>query len=475
MSLQATENREIQIFDEQMLRLHKTTDKLFAVLFAFQWFLGIGLALWLSPLTWSGNQSEIHLHVYAAIVLGGLIAAFPIYLNLSRPGHSANKYVVAIAQMMFSILFIHLSGGRIETHFHVFGSLAFLAFYRDFKTIGLATLITAADHLLRGMYWPESVYGVLTASPLRAFEHSAWVLFEDTFLIASIKFSLDEMRTIAKKQAELEGALAGVEEIVAERTQELEESKALLVAQQETLIASSKMSALGEMAGGVAHEINTPLAVIAMRAEQMEECLEDGDLDSLDFKEGLSVVRKTTDRIAKIVSGLRFFAREGRKAPIEKVLISTIIDDTLSFCREKFSNYGVDLRAEIEYDCEIECRPVEVSQVILNLLNNAFDVVTGGSEKWIEVGVKNYENRIQVRVTDSGPGIPKDIREKIMQPFFTTKPIGKGTGLGLSLSKGIAEDHNGSLSLSNESSHTQFVLTLPKLQSVEVELIEEAA
>ena len=115
------------------------------------------------------------MHVWAAVVLGGAITAFPVLLALFRPGEALTRYTIGVAQMLMGALLIHLTGGRIETHFHVFGSLAFLAFYRDWRVLVPATIVVAADHLLRGMFWPQSVYGVLVASQWRWLEHAAWV------------------------------------------------------------------------------------------------------------------------------------------------------------------------------------------------------------------------------------------------------------------------------------------------------------
>lgn len=446
------------------------TDRIFAGLFAFQWLLGIIFAVWLSPQTWVGTESQIHAHVYAAVFLGGLAAAFPIFLILTQPGHTLNRYVVATAQMFFSILFIHLTGGRIETHFHVFGSLAFLAFYRDYRPLLLATAITTADHLLRGAYWPQSVYGVLAVTPLRAFEHAAWVLFEDFFLFISMKIGLEELWKIAKHQAAVESTLESVEKTVEERTRELKKSQQTIVEQQQALISSAKMSALGEMAGGVAHEINTPLAVISMRVEQLEECVKDGDFDALDVVETLGVVKTTTDRIAQIVRGLRFFARDGRRLPAQKASVATIVEDTLSLCRERFSNHGVQLEVIKDQSypqLSIECRSVEISQVLLNLLSNSFDAISALQDKWIRIEVSNQEHYVEISVVDSGRGIPKELHEKIMQPFYTTKDIGKGTGLGLSISKGMIESHQGKLYLDKDSPHTRFTVILPKIQQTE--------
>jgi two-component system sensor histidine kinase/response regulator len=190
-----------QLFDEQRQRLFKRTDRLFAGLMAFQWIGGIVAALVLSPRTWSGAQSHVHPHVWAAIFVGGLISLPPIFLALWRPGHTSTRQIISGCQALTSALLIHISGGRIETHFHVFGSLAFLSFYRDWRVLIPNTIVVAADHYLRGVYLPESVYGVLTASPWRWLEHAGWVIFEDVFLISACIRSTQEMWSIAQHSA----------------------------------------------------------------------------------------------------------------------------------------------------------------------------------------------------------------------------------------------------------------------------------
>ena len=116
-----------QLLTEYQDSQWRQTDHLFAVLLVLQWLACVVLAVWISPRAWDGLESHIHPHIWAAVFLGGLIAAGPIALVIVRPGEAITRYVIAAAQMMHSALLIHLSGGRIETHFHVFGSLAFLA------------------------------------------------------------------------------------------------------------------------------------------------------------------------------------------------------------------------------------------------------------------------------------------------------------------------------------------------------------
>jgi PAS domain S-box-containing protein len=216
-----TLQRAGEIFADHQQTIYKHTDRLFAVLMSIQWVAGILAALWISPRTWIGTVSQTHLHVWAAIFLGGAISVLPIALAIKKPGATSTRYVIATAQMMMSALLIHLTGGRIETHFHVFGSLAFLSFYRDWRVLLPATVVVAADHFLRGLFWPASVYGVLAASEWRWLEHAGWVLFEDIFLFIAIKRSVSEMQDIAMRTAEANDLNQSLERRVAERTAEI--------------------------------------------------------------------------------------------------------------------------------------------------------------------------------------------------------------------------------------------------------------
>jgi PAS domain S-box-containing protein len=217
----ATLRRAGELFAGHQQTIYKHTDRLFAVLMTVQWFAGIAAALWIAPQTWIGSASQTHIHVWAAILLGGAINIVPIALAVKRPGAPATRYTIAMGQMMMSALLIHLTGGRIETHFHVFGSLAFLAFYRDWRVLLPATAVVAADHFLRGVFWPESVYGVLSVSQWRWLEHAGWVLFEDAVLFVAIKRSVSEMWDIALQTARTNDLNESLEQRVADRTAEV--------------------------------------------------------------------------------------------------------------------------------------------------------------------------------------------------------------------------------------------------------------
>ena len=174
-----------QLIEVQEQKIVRQTDRLFAMLLMVEWFAAMGVAFFFSPWAWEGNLSRLQEHVWVAIGLGALIVTPPLALALKRPGRVSTRYVVAISQMLIGSLLIHLSCGRIETHFHVFGSLALLAFYRDWKVLVIASAVVIADHFLRNMFWSRSSLGLGDVSSWRWIEHSAWIVFADIFLIRS--------------------------------------------------------------------------------------------------------------------------------------------------------------------------------------------------------------------------------------------------------------------------------------------------
>jgi hypothetical protein len=185
------------------------TDRLFAMLMVGQWAFAILVALTFSPYAWEGKVRSVHVHVWVAVVLGGVLSSLPIALALLRPGWVVTRHVIAAAQMLWSALLIHLTGGRIETHFHVFGSLGILAAYRDWPVLVTATVVVAVDHLIRGLAWPESVYGIVNPEWWRFLEHAFWVVFSISFLIVLCLRSLKDMRAMAERGAELEALSEG--------------------------------------------------------------------------------------------------------------------------------------------------------------------------------------------------------------------------------------------------------------------------
>jgi PAS domain S-box-containing protein len=233
----AVESRAREILERHRRQIFERTDGLFARLMIAQWVAGVAAAVWITPTAWVGRSPSTHVHVWTALLLGGAIALLPVVLALRHPGERLTRHVIAVGQMLASALLIHLTGGRIETHFHVFGSLAFLAFYRDWTVLVSATVVVAADHFLRGLLLPQSVYGVSTIEPWRWLEHAGWVLFEDAFLTIACIQSLREMREIAKRRALLERTNEVVEAQVLERTTALRRQASLLDKARDAIVA----------------------------------------------------------------------------------------------------------------------------------------------------------------------------------------------------------------------------------------------
>ena len=231
------------------------------------------------------------------------------------------------------------------------------------------------------------------------------------------------------------------------------------------LIHSNKMTALGEMAGGIAHEVNTPLGTIGLLAGRIHDLASKEDGNYKAMADSSRIIKEAVRRIGSIVHGLRSFSRDGAADPVVETSVTGIIDSTLALCNERFKQNCVEVRRHGAVELYIACRPTQISQVLLNLLGNAFDAIAQLPEKWIEIESRDLGEKIEIRVTDCGHGVPKDLREKIMQPFFTTKEFGKGTGLGLSISKRLMESHSGSLDIDTSAANTCFVMQLPKANS----------
>lgn len=235
------------------------------------------------------------------------------------------------------------------------------------------------------------------------------------------------------------------------------------VEEQALTIYAAKMATLAEMAGGIAHEINTPLAVILTLASQIKEMLEDGEVEKKMFISSMKTIEDTTTKIASIISGLRTFARESTSDNLSEIPARRLVDDTMALCRERFVNRGVQLEFVVpNSSLTLECNIGQMSQVVMNLLLNCSDALTKTANRWIKIEIQERGADVEISFTDSGGGIPKSHHDKIFRPFFTTKEVGQGPGLGLSVSRSIVVSHGGTLELDSKSPNTRFVITLPK-------------
>ncbi len=377
-----------------------------------------------------------------------------VHCYLNHPG--------LVWTMFATDLSIGISYFVVSTILLIFVKRIKLQFNLMFLLFGVFILACGVGHLMEtvGLWYPyyyvQAGINLITAI---ASIGTAIYLYRLRYSIVSVArdASKSEERRLLLEQTNLDLNV---------RSQELAAMNEALEEQQKILAHSAKMSALGEMAGGIAHEINSPLGIITIHANQLERLQRRGTLTPQLLEERAQLIAATAKRIGDIIKGLRAFAREGERDPFLFTSLSSIIQDALVLCESRFKNFNTTLEVtRIPAGLELECRSVQISQVILNILNNSFDAVQELPEKWVKLDISETRDLLTLSFTDSGTGIPIETQSKLFQPFFTTKEVGKGTGLGLSISKGIVNAHHGSLEYDPSSQHTRFIVTLPKRQN----------
>jgi two-component system sensor histidine kinase/response regulator len=413
--------RAYELLAEHQNRSYAQTSRLFAVLMTVQWLAGVMAAIWLSPRTWSGAVSSIHIHVWLAVFLGGAITVLPVFFCLTKPCAVFTRHLVAVCQMMMSGLLIHLTGGRLETHFHVFGSLAFMAYYRDWRVLLSATAVVAADHAMRGLYFPQSIFGVLAASPWRWMEHAGWVLFEDVILFPFCLRAKHEMWEIAQRTAELEAA-----------------------------------NAKDEFLAKVSHEIRTPMNGLL----NMTELALDTELN-VEQRDYLTIVKSSANSLLAVINDLLDFAKiDAGKLRIDPTdfEVRPIMDQICAPYRVLARLKGLQFSCEIAAETPAMARgdAQRIRQILVNLLENAFKFTAAGaiSVMLTPEATTDGESLFNFQVRDTGIGIAQEKQETVFQAFSqadnsTTRQYG-GTGLGLTIAARLAQTMGGRIWLKSD-------------------------
>ena len=218
------------------------------------------------------------------------------------------------------------------------------------------------------------------------------------------------------------------------------------------------------MAGGIAHEINNPITIISATVRVLRKKVERGLSNPEKLYTHFDTIDNTIVRISKIITGLRVVSREGYNDEAKPIMLVDIFNDVLALSTEKFKNKNIELRINLQHDIYqtiLNGNRVQLSQVFLNLLGNAYDAIENTPNSWVQIDSALENEELTIRFIDSGLGIPKEMQEKILMPFFTTKEIGKGTGLGLSISTSIIKAHSGEFVIDDNIKNTCFKITLP--------------
>jgi PAS domain S-box-containing protein len=318
-------------------------------------------------------------------------------------------------------------------------------------------------------YSPEEADGGLTYWELTPREYDAEEAKQLASLSSSGRYGPYEKEFIRKDGQRVPVRLSGFlierdgQEYIWSYIEDITERKALEAElERETLktLQAAKLATVGEMAAGIAHEVNNPLALIDAAACLAEDALATGEVELV--AESLTEIRRAVERASRIVRGLRRFARESHHDPDATVAVPTLLDDSLGMVEARLRNHGVRLiRAESE-PLVVRGDAIELSQVLVNLLLNAFQAVSGREDAtvWVRVSAPRAD-QVRIVVEDNGAGVPAALKERLFEPFFTTKEVGEGTGLGLSISRGIVESAGGRLFLDDLAHRTRFIIELP--------------
>jgi signal transduction histidine kinase len=454
----ALRERSALLLTEHLTRVRRRTDRILAWLMLAQWALAIVVAVFWSPQGWAGKPLVTGLpFLTTAVLLGTVLGVVPLALARWRPGAALTRHAMAVCQALWSALLIHLSGGRIETHFHIFASLAVLSFYRDPRVLLSATVTLFADLAVRGTLWSESLYGVAAAEWWRPLEHAFWIAAFDVVLMYACRVIWREQHEVAVRRAELELA----REREGAKARELDRALRELGGFQEHLIRVEKLAAVGQLAASVGHELRNPLAAVRNAHAYLSRKLSRdpaGAAEDPRVQQFMGVMERELNACAKIISDLLDFARE-RPPALQPCPLRPLVDEAIGVVPQR---EGVRIVNSVPESLPVPHLDKEqFRQVLVNLVQNAVEAMPAGYNGEVSVRAEGAEaGPWFIRVVDDGSGIPPDVLPKIFEPLFTTKT--RGTGLGLAIVANMVQRHGGTISVRSEAGRgSEFVIQLP--------------
>ncbi|XGC80754.1 sensor histidine kinase [Bdellovibrio bacteriovorus] len=437
MSIQKNHPGVLKIFSDQNREIAYRVDRAFLILMLIQWLACIFVGGLVTPKTWlSGSLTAFEGSVMGA-ALGAFLALPAIYFSWFSAGEKITRNVNAVAQMCFSILLIFLTGGRAETHFHVFVSLAALAFYKDLQILWVAGSIIVADSILRGLFFPMTVYGTATGTDLRWLEHTLWVIFECVIMSLGIQRIRSELLEMAH-------------------------SKFLLISAREAADQASSLKS--KFLNNMSHEIRTPLSSII----GFSDILRDTSLDR-DQREYVHTINRCSESLLHLINDILDISKiENGLLQIDnhnfnfKELHEDVHRMFMVTCMQK----KLDLELNLDASLHVQARgdSHRLRQVLINLVGNAVKFTEKGKVR-IDV-TKNSDGNYQWDICDTGRGISAENMEKLFQPFQQGHPsVARkygGSGLGLMISKNLIELMGGKIRVQSiEGSGTTFSFHLP--------------